>query len=139
MPEWADGEMASVIPCPFCHVRPDEIVSGVDLAYVRRDGYPVSKGHTLIIPRRHVRSLFDCTAEERQALLTLLEQAKAALDRTLRPDGYNIGINDGAAAGQTVMHLHIHLIPRYQGDKDDPRGGVRGIFPEKAAYWREDE
>ena len=126
-------------PCPFCHVSPDTPTDAALLAYIRRDGYPVSKGHTLIIPRRHVRSLFDCTSEERQALLTLLDQAKAGLDAEFHPDGYNIGINDGEAAGQTVMHLHIHLIPRYKGDKDDPRGGVRWIFPEKAAYWRKDD
>ena len=109
------------------------------LAYARRDGYPVSQGHTLIIPRRHVQSLFDCSTEERQALLALLDQAKAQLDAEFHPDGYNIGINHGEAAGQTVMHLHIHLIPRYKGDKDDPRGGVRWIFPDRAAYWHKDE
>ena len=121
--------------CPFCDV-PDAD-SGCDnpLAYARRDGFPISSGHTLIIPRRHVRSLFECTPGERLALLQLLEDAKEQLDAEFHPDGYNIGINDGAAAGQTVMHLHIHLIPRYKGDKDDPRGGVRWIFPDKAKYW----
>jgi diadenosine tetraphosphate (Ap4A) HIT family hydrolase len=68
-------------------------------------------------------------------MLKLLDEVKAALDKELKPDGYNIGINGGAAAGQTVMHLHIHLIPRYAGDRADPRGGVRWIIPEKAAYW----
>lgn len=126
-------------PCPFCQPAFGPCSEPAELAYIRRDGYPVSKGHTLIIPRRHVRSLFDCTEEERLALFSLLDRAKAELDAEFHPDGYNIGINDGAAAGQTVMHLHIHLIPRYKGDKDDPRGGVRWIFPDKAAYWRNDE
>jgi diadenosine tetraphosphate (Ap4A) HIT family hydrolase len=102
---------------------------------VIRDLYPVSPGHTLIIPRRHVGSFFELTADERGSLLGLLEAAKRELDVMRRPDGYNIGINDGPAAGQTVPHLHIHLIPRYQGDQPDPRGGVRWVFPDKAKHW----
>jgi diadenosine tetraphosphate (Ap4A) HIT family hydrolase len=95
----------------------------------------VTQGHTLVIPRRHVPSLFDLTTEERLAMFELLDGAKRELDKRYRPDGYNIGINDGAAAGQSIMHLHIHLMPRYKGDKADPRGGVRWILPDKAAYW----
>jgi diadenosine tetraphosphate (Ap4A) HIT family hydrolase len=106
------------------------------LAFVRRDGYPVSKGHCLIIPRRHVASFFECTREERATMMELLDEAKAMIDREHAPSGYNIGINDGAAAGQTVMHVHMHLIPRYAGDAADPRGGVRWVIPDKAAYWR---
>lgn len=124
--------------CPFCGPTASDVVAGGKLAYVRRDAFPVSKGHTLIVPRRHVSSIFECTDDERQGLLALLDEAKVQLDAEFSPDGYNIGVNDGEAAGQTVMHLHIHLIPRYKGDKDDPRGGVRWIFPEKAAYWRKD-
>lgn len=105
------------------------------LAYVKRDGYPLTDGHALVIPRRHVATFFDTTAEERQAMLELLDEVKALLDARSRPDGYNIGFNDGVAAGQTVMHLHIHIIPRYAGDTSDPRGGIRWIFPDKAAYW----
>ena len=102
----------------------------------RIDNHPVSPGHTLIIPKRHVASFFETTEEERQAMLRLLDEAKVILDRKHRPDGYNIGINGGEAAGQTVMHLHIHLIPRYKGDRPDPRGGVRWVLPDKAAsYW----
>jgi diadenosine tetraphosphate (Ap4A) HIT family hydrolase len=82
-----------------------------------------------------VRSLFELNEEERLAVLELLERAKERVAAQHRPDGYNIGINDGAAAGQTVMHLHVHLIPRYRGDVADPRGGVRWIFPDKAPYW----
>ena len=99
------------------------------------DGYPVSRGHTLIIPKRHVGSFFELEKEEREDILLMLDKAKTSLDSGYAPDGYNIGINDGPAAGQTVPHLHIHLIPRYEGDRDDPRGGVRWIFPEKADYW----
>jgi diadenosine tetraphosphate (Ap4A) HIT family hydrolase len=102
---------------------------------VVRDGFPISTGHTLLIPKRHIGSFFELTADERHSLLVLLDTAKEVLDAELRPDGFNIGINDGPAAGQTVPHLHIHLIPRYQGDLADPRGGVRWIIPEKADYW----
>jgi len=122
--------------CPFCAIPRDQVLIEHPLALAKRDGYPVSKGHTLIIPRRHVESFFDTTAEERQAMLKLLDEMKAKLDREHKPDGYNIGINNGAAAGQTVMHLHLHLIPRYAGDTADARGGVRWIFPDKAAYWK---
>ena len=99
------------------------------------DGYPVSPGHTLVIPRRHVASFFETTVEERSELLSLLDWCRGELISRHKPSGFNIGINDGRAAGQTVMHLHIHVIPRYPGDKQDPRGGVRWIFPDKADYW----
>ena len=102
---------------------------------VIRDGFPVSEGHTLIIPKRHIASIFEATIEEQVDIFTTLKKAKKQLEKTLNPDGYNIGINDGISAGQTVMHLHIHLIPRYAGDQNDPRGGIRWIFPEKADYW----
>ena len=122
-------------PCPFCTLPPERIVDSDNACVVIRDGFPVSRGHTLIIPRRHVGSFFDLNSDERKSLLTLLDCAKTTLDLECQPDGYNIGINDGAAAGQTVAHLHIHLIPRYEGDQKDARGGVRWIFPEKADYW----
>jgi len=102
---------------------------------VIRDGYPVFPGHTLVIARRHVGSLFDLTEVEQADLLVVLGAAKKDLDAEFRPDAYNIGVNDGAAAGQTVAHLHSHLIPRYRGDRPDPRGGIRWIFPDKADYW----
>ena len=123
-------------PYLFCRIPPEQILIDGPIAVAARDSYPVSKGHTLIIPRRHVASFFETTEEERQAMLRLLDEAKAMLDREHKPDGYNIGINNGAAAGQTVMHLHMHLIPRYAGDRADPRGGVRWVIPEKAAYWK---
>jgi len=121
--------------CLFCAIPREQILIDGPLAVAARDSYPVSKGHALIIPRRHVASFFETTEDERRAMLKLLDEAKAGLDKEFKPDGYNIGINGGAAAGQTVMHLHIHLIPRYAGDRADPRGGVRWIIPEKAAYW----
>ena len=121
--------------CPFCAITRKEILIDRPLAVARHDTYPVSKGHTLIITRRHVASFFEATEDERREMLRLIDETRALLDREHRPDGYNIGVNDGVAAGQTVMHLHIHIVPRYRGDKADPRGGIRGIFPEKAAYW----
>ena len=117
---------------------PDRAVLANDRAVAIRDGFPVSPGHTLIIPRRHVGSFFEVTDEERADLLQLTAQARQGLEQEFHPAGYNIGINDGAAAGQTVPHLHIHLIPRYAGDRADPRGGVRWVLPDKAAYWDKD-
>lgn len=121
--------------CPFCNLTLKRIIASNDLALVIRDGYPVSPGHTLIIPKRHIGSWFEITLEEQSAILDLLGKAKAILEEEFKPDGYNIGINDGPTAGQTVPHLHMHLIPRYKGDLDDPRGGVRWIIPGKAKYW----
>ena len=125
--------------CAFCELPPERILISNQQGVVVRDAYPVSPGHTLIIPRRHVGSFFDIDSNERDALLALLEEAKRRLDKEFSPDGFNVGINDGAAAGQTVAHLHIHLIPRYKGDRSDPRGGVRWIIPEKAKYWSRKE
>ena len=121
--------------CPFCVISPDRISEETELTTTLYDGFPVSRGHTLVIPKRHIGSFFELTDEERIQIFQAINQAKNALDEELQPDGYNIGINDGEAAGQTVMHLHVHLIPRYKGDMDDPRGGVRWIFPDKADYW----
>lgn len=124
------------VTCPFCSQEPSGILLANDHAVAVYDGYPVSPGHTLIIPTRHIASFFEATIEEQTALLELLAGMRQTVQNQYKPDGFNIGINDGAAAGQTVMHLHIHLIPRYAGDQPDPRGGVRWIFPNKAAYWQ---
>jgi diadenosine tetraphosphate (Ap4A) HIT family hydrolase len=121
--------------CPFCTLPESRIVAADALAVVIRDGYPVSPGHTLIVPRRHVASIAQTTADELRSLWALLAEVRRSLDESLKPSGYNIGINDGVAAGQTVMHLHVHLIPRFTGDRPDPRGGVRWVIPEKADYW----
>lgn len=122
-------------PCPFCTLPPERIVAANAVGWVVRDAYPVSPGHTLIIPRRHMGSFFELSADERLGLLALLDEARAALQASDAPQGYNIGVNDGPAAGQTVPHLHIHLIPRYAGDRADPRGGVRWVLPDRAQYW----
>jgi diadenosine tetraphosphate (Ap4A) HIT family hydrolase len=105
-----------------------------EFCYAIFDNSPVNKGHTLIIPFRHFSSFFDSTEDEKYAILELLDKAKLYLDGRYNPDGYNIGINVGKHAGQTIFHLHIHLIPRYIGDIENPRGGVRGVIPEKRIY-----
>ena len=122
--------------CPFCSIPQDRIIDSNEMGFVIRDGFPISPGHTLIIPKRHVSSFFEISQEERESLLKLLDQAKKVTDQEFKPDSYNIGINDGAEAGQTVPHLHIHLIPRFKDDQGDPRGGIRWIIPEKAKYWK---
>lgn len=121
--------------CPFCNLDKARISLANNYAIAIYDGFPVSPGHCLIIPKRHFASFFEATKEEQVALLDLLSEMQELLMREHSPDGFNVGINVGEAAGQTVMHLHIHLIPRYAGDQPDPRGGVRWIFPEKADYW----
>ncbi len=127
--------MSTSKPCPFCVLDQARILAEDELTVVYKDGFPVSPGHTVVIPRRHFPTLFEATAEEQAALLAALNRCKAILDERHRPDGYNIGINMGKAGGQSVPHLHIHVIPRYLGDKADPRGGVRWILPDKAKYW----
>jgi diadenosine tetraphosphate (Ap4A) HIT family hydrolase len=121
--------------CAFCTMSSVRVIDENATAMVIRDGFPVSPGHTLLIPKRHTGSFFDLSEQERSDLLALLDRAKRMLDAELQPQGYNIGINDGAAAGQTVPHLHVHLIPRFDGDLPDPRGGVRWVIPAKAKYW----
>ena len=123
-------------PCRFCNLSSTDVVIANELAVVSRDSYPVSPGHTLVIPKRHVSSFFDTTKEERLALLELIDQAKLALDCEFHPAAYNLGLNDGPAAGQSIPHVHFHLIPRYEGDRTDARGGVRWVLPEKAKYWK---
>lgn len=121
--------------CPFCRTGDAQPLFDNHLAFSIPDAFPVSEGHALIIPKRHIVSLFDATPEEITALHILMSRVREHLCSVYHPDGFNIGINDGEAAGQTVMHLHIHLIPRYRGDVADPRGGVRWINPLKADYW----
>jgi superfamily II DNA or RNA helicase/diadenosine tetraphosphate (Ap4A) HIT family hydrolase len=124
------------VSCPFCSVDPERVVLDGPMVFAIADQYPVSPGHTLVIPRRHVATYFEATADERAALWDAVEAVKARLDAELRPqpDGYNVGFNVGEAAGQTVMHLHVHVIPRFFGDHPNPRGGVRGVIPHKADY-----
>jgi diadenosine tetraphosphate (Ap4A) HIT family hydrolase len=126
------------VDCPFCQLDDNRIWISNQYGMAFRDGFPISPGHTLIIPRQHVASLFDLTTEERQSLWELVTTVRTNLMEEFHPDGFNVGLNDGQAAGQTVMHAHIHVIPRYEGDAADPRGGVRWIIPTKAAYWNQD-
>lgn len=120
--------------CIFCHLAPEQIIAENALCIAIRDGFPVSKGHTLIIPRRHVANYFDLTPEEIAAMQALMQKIKSQIDKDFHPDGYNIGINVNAAAGQTIFHVHMHLIPRYTSDVDNPKGGVRGVIPDKQKY-----
>lgn len=121
--------------CPFCQLSDSQCVQVTQYARAFRDQYPISPGHTLIIPVRHVASLFELSADEQTEMWKLVAVIREQLQQEFTPDGFNIGLNDGIAAGQTVMHAHIHVIPRYAGDVPDPRGGVRWVLPEKAKYW----
>ena len=127
--------------CPFCPIDSQRILFrhsvGSASVVALWDGFPVSPGHLLIVPVRHVPTWFDASPEEHHALTDALEIAKSLIESQFQPQGYNIGINVGAAAGQTVSHLHVHLIPRYQGDVPDPRGGVRHVIPQLANYLNE--
>ena len=118
--------------CIFCN--PTNILIQGEYTYSRLDGFPVSEGHCLVIPKRHVSSIDDLTDSELKDLYVVMKQTKILLCETYQPDGFNIGINEGEAAGQTVEHLHIHIIPRYEGDVVCPRGGVRGVIPGKKEY-----
>jgi diadenosine tetraphosphate (Ap4A) HIT family hydrolase len=127
----------TVAGCPFC----DQIAEGAfeeheANAVAFPDGYPLSKGHTLVVPRRHLADVFALEPFELQELLQLVVLVKTRLAAAHHPDGFNVGVNVGAAAGQTVDHAHVHVIPRYAGDREDPRGGVRWVLPERAAYWK---
>lgn len=121
--------------CPFCTLPSERIVDSSDGAVAVRDAYPVSRGHTLIIPTRHVGSFFELTDAEQSAMLVLLRRARERLAAEIAPHGFTVGINDGPAAGQTVPHVHLHLIPRFLGDVADPRGGIRWVLPDNARYW----
>ncbi|MFQ5679812.1 MAG: HIT family protein [Gemmatimonadota bacterium] len=121
--------------CPFCEVEPERIRLEAEVGLAIRDLFPVADGHLLVIPRRHVASLYDLTASEQTALWDLTRDARNLLIDELRPDGFTIGLNEGMAAGQSVDHSHLHVIPRYLGDVPDPTGGIRAIFPHRARYW----
>ena len=125
--------------CPFCSLRTDRIIQENGTAFWILDGFPVSQGHSLIIPKRNVGSFFEVNAEERVGMLALLDEAQKWLSSKYQSEAFNIGINDGLLAGQTVPHLHMHLIPRYAGDVSDPKGGVRWVIPDKADYWSRGE
>ncbi|CUA99692.1 HIT family protein [Thiomonas bhubaneswarensis] len=118
--------------CPFCREMPRVLHN--ELAFAVYDRTPVNPGHMLLIPFRHVADWFDCTEQEQQALLALAAVGRDRLQRERQPDGFNLGVNCGPAAGQSIFHVHLHLIPRYRGDMADPLGGVRGVIPARQKY-----
>ncbi|MBU3660971.1 MAG: HIT domain-containing protein [Flavobacteriales bacterium] len=121
--------------CPFCssNIERNLIIDG-ETEFAIYDKFPVNEGHALIIPKRHVSNYFELTIEEQKTCFQLVNKVKEIITRKFNPDGFNIGINVGEFAGQTVNHVHIHLIPRYKGDVENPRGGVRGVIPSKQSY-----
>jgi len=122
--------------CPFCSIDPACVLAESEVAVAIPDNYPLSPGHTLVVPRQHVATIYKLTAGQQTALRDFVGRVRELLLERYRPDGFNVGVNDGPAAGQTVEHAHIHLIPRRSGDVPDPRGGIRWIIADKAAYWK---
>lgn len=121
--------------CPFCNIDSErELIVESATAYAIYDKFPVNDGHALIIPKRHCASYFDLSFKEQAACMFMLNKVREVVSKRFNPDGFNIGINVGEKAGQTVHHVHIHLIPRFDGDVEDPRGGVRGVIPVKQKY-----
>lgn len=122
--------------CPFCNNLDliQKVIYQNEHVFSIYDTFPVTKGHALIITKRHIKDFFETSQEERISILDAIDKLKIILDDTYHPDGYNIGINNGESAGQTIFHLHIHLIPRYKGDTPNPKGGVRGVIPDKQSY-----
>lgn len=120
--------------CPFCNIDSKRIIFSNEGAIAIFDEFPVNSGHMLIIPKKHQPDFFLIDNEEQRSILDLLHKCRNHIDAEFHPDGYNIGVNVNRAAGQTIFHLHVHLIPRYQDDVKDPRGGVRGVIPKKRNY-----
>ena len=122
--------------CLFCkwNENKEKIVLENELAFAGFDEFAVSKGHLLFMTKRHVKDFFETNLQERQAIFELVDKAKKLIDEEFHPTGYNIGMNCGVSAGQSVMHVHVHLIPRYDGDVANPRGGIRGVIPQKQNY-----
>ncbi len=121
-----------LMDCELC--RDEKALFGDDNAFVRYDNNSLSKGHILVVPRRHVADFFEMTWAEKTSILALLDRAKADISREHSPDGFNIGVNIGKAAGQSRMHVHVHLIPRYVGDVADPSGGIRCVLPRRPEH-----
>ncbi len=126
--------MGQDLTCPFCHPLPPDIVLRSHHCYARWDKFPVTEGHLLIIPDRHFADYFEATHAEKADLWAFVDECQAFLMERYHPDGFNVGINVGSAAGQTIGHVHIHLIPRRKGDMEHPRGGVRHVIPSKGNY-----
>lgn len=125
------------VPCPFCTLDRRELLFASGHAFGISDAFPVARGHTLIVPRRHVLSLFDLADEEYVDVWNLVKRVRETLSSRWSIDGFTVGVNDGEAAGRTVSHAHVHVIPRYRGDVTDPRGGIRWVLPSRARYWSE--
>lgn len=124
------------MPCLFCDIKDDQaiqVASSKNFVSIY-DENPVTEGHALIFPKKHIESFFDLNKEEIVELYDLIKEVKKLVDQAYKPDAYNVGINNGQAAGRTIHHLHVHLIPRYEGDVENPRGGVRHIIPGKGDY-----
>ena len=119
--------------CPFCNLEREKILE-TEMSFAIYDGFPVNEGHALIIPKRHTANYFDLSLEEQNDCIELLNRVKETVQEKYNPAGFNVGININEVAGQTVPHVHIHLIPRYKGDVEEPRGGVRGVVPNKKNY-----
>lgn len=123
------------LDCPFCNPDKErELIVESATAYAIYDKFPVNKGHALIIPKRHCADYFDLKFKEQAACIFMLNEVRKIVSSRFRPDGFNVGINVGEKAGQTISHVHIHLIPRYDGDVEEPRGGIRGVIPDKQQY-----
>ena len=130
-----EGLNARQSGCVFCELKGDRVIASNALAQAIRDNYPVTELHTLVIPKRHCATFFDLFEPERRAINQLLDEVRIdILGKDISVSGFNVGVNIGEAAGQTIAHTHVHLIPRRQGDVQEPRGGVRGVIPGKAAY-----
>lgn len=119
--------------CPFCNLQ-RAIILEDELSFAIYDAFPVNEGHVLIIPKRHTPNYFELTSEEQASCFKLLNKVKSIVQEKFHPEGYNIGVNINEVAGQSIPHVHIHLIPRYSGDVDEPLGGVRGVIPGKRKY-----
>lgn len=123
--------------CPFCHPAAGSVFLETSLVLGLWDGFPVSAGHALIVPRRHIAKWNEATIDERQELTAAIEEVQRFVQTLHHPAAFNVGFNDGPAAGQTIGHLHIHVIPRYRGDVPVARGGIRLVIPDKARYWEQ--
>ena len=125
----------TIVECPFCNLKKEiEIISETESCIAFYDGFPVNPGHALIIPKRHVSNYFELTRDEVLEMQEMLWYVRKVIDERYHPDGYNIGVNVNESAGQSIFHVHMHLIPRYKGDMENPKGGVRGVIPCKQKY-----
>jgi diadenosine tetraphosphate (Ap4A) HIT family hydrolase len=123
-------------PCVLCQIAPERVILETRVARAVLDAYPISEGHTLVVPRLHIGSIYELSSEDQRATWEHVARVRDLLVERYGVESFNIGLNDGTAAGQTISHAHIHVIPRRTGDTPDPRGGVRWVIADKAAYWK---